>query len=391
MFSKETLQYGRQIASAILGLDALYRQESGDQEGLVVVNMDVGGEVKAQSFASYAEAGQAFTELRDAASLLPEADRRCYYHQLCTSLIAFATWRERGLPFAEQLTRFIHVPAAPASDEELDSLCQQMRTLLTGMGFGGDLAQQCARWEASVRVPADEVPGVIAQLMDEAWDRVEAKLFKIPAPKSDGMRVTCVSGTAFNARCNYLERKVELNTDPVLTRPGLKHLTAHECYPGHYVQFKMRETLARQGQAPADNYLSVVNTAAASVFEGLGDNGLAAIDWIEDDNDRVQALMNRYRSGIGTAAAWRLHALGWKPDRVRDWLRERALVGGEGWVTARMAFISAPARAVLIWSYWWGETVVSRVWRRVAADRRPALLDYLYSRLHSNDSIAMFS
>ncbi len=391
MFSELTLQYGRQIAPAILGLDALYRRESGDEDGLVVLNMDRDGEVQAQNFETYAEAREVFTQLRKAAGNLSEGDRRCYYDQMCTSMIAFATWREKGLPFADQLTRFIHVPAAPASDKELDDLCGQMRTLLNGMGYDGDLKQQCADWEVSVRVPADEVPGVIAELMDEAWDRVEQKLFKIPAPKSDGMQILPVSGMPFNARCDYLERKVELNVDPVLTRPGLKHLTVHEGYPGHYVQFKMRETLAREGKAPVDNYFSVVNTAAASVFEGLGDNGLAAIDWIEDDNDRVQALMNRYRAGIGTAAAWRLHALDWTPERVEEWLRERTLVGGDGWVTARMAFISAPSRAVLIWSYWWGETVVSRVWQRVPATRRPELLSYLYSRLHSNDSIAMFA
>ncbi len=391
MFSEQTLQYGRWIAPAILGLDALYRQESEDEDGLVVLNMDQNGEVEPQNFGSYAEARETFTRLREDAAHLSEADRRCYYDQMCTSMIAFSTWREQGLPFADQLTRFIHVPAAPASDKDLDNLCGQMRTLLNGMGFAGDLQRQCADWEASVRVPADEVPGVIAGLMSEAWDRVEDKLFKLPAPKSDGMNVSCVSGVAFNARCDYQERKVELNVDPVLTRPGLKHLAVHEGYPGHYVQFKMRETLAREGKAPVDNYFSVVNTAAASVFEGLADNGLAAIDWIEDDNDRVQALMNHYRSGIGTGAAWRLHALGWSPEQVQDWLRERTLVGGEGWVKSRMAFISAPARAVLIWSYWWGEAVVSQVWQRVPVERRPELLSYLYSRLHSNDSIAMFA
>ncbi len=391
MFSAQTLQYGRRIAPAILGLDALYRKESGDEEGLVVLNMDVDGEVKAEDFANYAEAREAFTQLRAASAHLSEADRRCYYDQMCTSMIAFSTWREQGLPFADQLTRFIHVPAAPASDKELDDLRGQMRVLLNGMGFTGDLSKQCADWEAGVRVPAAEVPSVVAELMSTAWDRVEEKLFTLPAPKSDGMQVLCVSGVPFNARCDYQQRKVELNTDPILTRPGLKHLAVHEGYPGHYVQFKMRETLTREGKAPVDNYFSVVNTAAASVFEGLADNGMAAIDWIEDDNDRVQALMNRYRSGIGTGAAWRLHALDWTTDKVQEWLREQTLVGGEGWVTSRMAFISAPARAVLIWSYWWGEPVVSRIWQRVPAERRIDLCSYLYSRLHSNDSIAMFA
>jgi hypothetical protein len=183
---------------------------------------------------------------------------------------------------------------------------------------------------------------------------------------------------------------VEINTDPVLTRPGLKHLAVHEGYPGHYVQFKLRETWAREGRAAADVLLSVVNTASSSVFEGLGDAGLHMLGWDEEPDDRVQSLLNRHRAGLGTGAAWRLHALGWDTDRVADWLRGRSLVGGEGWVRNRMAFIAAPSRAVLIWSYWYGEPAVLPVWRATAPARRKHLFAYLHGRLHSTRTVAMF-
>jgi hypothetical protein len=265
-----------------------------------------------------------------------------------------------------------------------------MRSLLNAMGNGGDLAAQCAAWEERARVPADEVPGVLSSLLDEAWDRAEERVTAIPADKSDGMRVTPVSGVAFNARCDYLARTIELNTDPVLTRPALKHLAVHEGYPGHYVQFKLRETMAAAGEAAADVLLSVVNTASSSVFEGIADAGLAAMGWIDDDDDRLQALMNRYRAGIGTGAAWRLHALGWSESAAGDWLRSRSLVGGEGWVSGRMRFLAAPARAVLIWSYWWGERAVAPRWARVPQDERADFVRFLYGRMHSVDTVGMF-
>jgi hypothetical protein len=205
------------------------------------------------------------------------------------------------------------------------------------------------------------------------------------------MRVTTVSGVPFNARCNYTERLVELNIDPILTRPGLKHLAIHEGYPGHYVQFKLRETWYRRGEAPADGLLSVVNTASSCTFEGIADNGLRMLDWIAGDDDRLSALLTRYRAGIGTAAAWRLHALGWPTARVADWLRENALIGGQGWVDNRMRFIMAPQRCALIWSYWWGEASVAPVWERVAPGQRPAFLRFLYGRMHSPQSVAMFA
>jgi hypothetical protein len=104
----------------------------------------------------------------------------------------------------------------------------------------------------------------------------------------------------------------------------------------------------------------------------------------------VQSLLNHYRSGIGTGAAWRIHALSWPAEKVTDWLRSQTLAGGEGWVAGRMRFLSAPARAVLIWSYWWGEACVTLAYLQVPPQRRPEFLQYLYGRMHSNQTVAMF-
>jgi len=388
MLSDSTLAYAEELTPALLGLDALYRAESGDADGLVVLNMSTTH--APARFGSYDEARAAFADLEQRAEALPEPDRRSYYRQACQSAQAFLAWRAGALPFTGQIADFLHVPAAPASDAELETLRREMRALLLGMGYHGDLAAQCAAWEARNRVPPDEVPGVLAELLDEAWERTAARI-ELPAPKSDGMRVTAVSGVPFNARCDYLRRQVELNVDPILTRPALKHLAVHECYPGHYVQFKLRETWYRAGKAPADGLLSVVNTASSCTFEGIADNGLRVIDWIAGDDDRFAALMTRYRAGIGTAAAWRLHAQGWPAAQVEEWLRGQTLVGGEGWVANRMRFIAAPQRCALIWSYWWGEAAVAPAWERVESARRPAFLEFLYGRMHSPQSVAMFA
>jgi hypothetical protein len=75
---------------------------------------------------------------------------------------------------------------------------------------------------------------------------------------------------------------------------------------------------------------------------------------------------------------------------VSEWLRSQSLVGGEGWVANRIRFITAPARAVLIWSYWWGERVVAQAWERVPQDRRSEFLVFLHGRMHSNSTVGMF-
>ncbi|MDA0328003.1 MAG: hypothetical protein O2958_03160 [Gemmatimonadetes bacterium] len=388
--SAGTLDYGREVMTAILGVDALYRAESGDATGLAVLNMDVSNEFSAEPFPSYTEAAERWTALREKAAGLSEPDRRIYYDQLAHSTLAFIRWRSTGLDFESQLGDFLHVPVAPASDGEMDLLRSGLRALLGPMGYNGDLAHQCASWEDRNRVPPDEVEGVSRELMAEAWDLTNEHVIEIPADRSDGMSVEAVTGVPFNARCNYSIRKVELNVEPTLTLPGLRHLAVHEGYPGHYLQFKLREAWYREGTAPADNLLSVVNTASSSVFEGIADSGLAVLGWDTSDDDRVQSLMTRYRAAIGTGAAWRRHALDWTRDATTDWLRGQALTGGEGWVQNRMAFIEAPSRAALIWSYWCGEPAVAPHWARVTPERRADFVRYLYGRMHSNRTVEMF-
>jgi hypothetical protein len=388
MLSDATMAYGEEVAAALLGLDVLFRAEPGESDGLVVVNMSTTH--RPEPFDDYTAAHERFSELERISMALPEPDRRHYYGQLCRSEMAFCRWRQGDLAFADQISGFLHVPPAPASDAELHKLRTAMRELLNGMGYSGDLAAQCAAWEARNRVLSDEVQGTLTELLDQAWDRTAARL-ELPAPKSDGMRVSTLTGAPFNARCDYSHRTIELNIDPVLTRPGLKHLAVHEGYPGHYVQFKLREHAYAHGEAPADNLLSVVNTASSSPFEGIADNGLRVIDWLDSDDDLLSGLLTRYRAGIGTVAAWRLHALGEPAAEVQDWLRANALIGGEGWVANRMRFIAAADRCALIWSYWWGEAIVAPVWEGLPPERRAPFLGYLYGRMHSPQTIAMFA
>lgn len=389
--SPETIAFGDDVIRAILGTDVLYRAESGDETGLAVLNMDTEALFSPEPLGSYPDAMRRWDDLGARAVDLPEADRRTYYGQLADATRAFIRWRSEGLDFETQLGSFLQMPAEPVSEATLDALRGEMRTLLTEMGYHGDLAAQAAAWEDRNRVPPDEVEEVSRELMHQAWVLTNERVVEIPADESDGMTVSAVTGVPFNARCNYLSRRVELNVEPVLTRPGLRHLAVHEGYPGHYVQFKLRETWYRDGVAPADNLLSVVNTASSSVFEGIADTGLAMIGWDDSDDDRVQGLMNRYRSAIGTGAAWRLHALGASHAAATDWLRAQALTGGEGWVQNRMGFVAAPSRAVLIWSYWWGEPTVASAWASaVAAGRKDDFVRYLYGRMHSNRTVEMF-
>jgi hypothetical protein len=388
VLSDATLAYGEKMVVALLGVDDLIKNGAGEEDDrLVVLNM--APDHVPLHFGDIDEAISHFEELRRQSGALPEVDRRVYYDQLCGSTIALMRWRQGLLPFKEQIAQFLHVPPAPASDTELDTLRNALRTRLTAMGFTGDLREQCSAWQERNAVPQDEVAGVLQALMDEAWDRTVQRM-NIPAPKSDAMRVTVVTGASFGARCDYLKRTVELNARPNVTRQSLKHLAVHECYPGHYVQFKLRETWYKDGLAPADGLLSIVNSASSSPFEGIASNGLYVLDWVESDDDYVAELMRKYGSALATGGAWQMHALGRPDEEVHAWLSERALLGNEDGAVQRTRFFAAPQRAALIWSYWWGDRAVEPVWRRQPPERRDDLLRYLYGRMHSVRTVGMF-
>ena len=172
--SERTLAYGTEAIGALLGVDALYRAESGDPTGLAVLNMDTEGRYAADALGSYSEARLRFEDLRDEAASLPEEDRRVYYDDVCLSTLAFIRWRQAGLPFKSQLTEFLHVPAEAPDQESVDGLRRMLRVFLTEMGYAGDLAEQCAAWEERNRVAPEDVPGVLTALLDEAWEEVWA-------------------------------------------------------------------------------------------------------------------------------------------------------------------------------------------------------------------------
>ena len=389
MISDTTLAFSEKVASAFLGADALYRSDpNGDPIGLVIMNL-AGDSIAPEYFENHAAAIDRFLELQQLSVELPEVDRRLFYQQLCHTTMQIMRWLRDGLSFSDQIRDFLHVTGAPPSDQDLDYQRSEIHRLLTEMGYSGYLQAQCRAWQDRNRVPPDEVQGVMEELMDIAWERT-ADLIGLPEPKADGMKVVTLSSDYFNARCDYQKRTVEINIDPVLTRPGLKHLVAHEAYPGHYVQFRLRESLYRAGKATAEGMFSMLKSPSSCLFEGVADHGICTLDWEEGDDDRVMALHTRYRASIGAAAAWRLHALKWEKERAFDWLRTANLLGGDAWVVQRMGYISPRQRGMHVWSYWQGEPRLHRIWQAVDPDRREEFYEYLYSRLHSPQSVELF-
>lgn len=384
--SDRTLAYSESVTDALLGVDTLYREESGDETGLAVLDMSEGR--TPTQFEDYEAALDRFADLEEDTESLPEPDRRTYYRQVCASTRAFIEWRTDGLPFRDQVRRFLHVPADPPSDAEVERIRTEIETHLRSLGYDEALPHAVEEWQADRAVAAADVSSVLSSFLDRTRDRV-LEAFDLSPAMIPEMDARGVSDAPFNAMCDYANRTVVINTDPTITEPWLLKLAIHEGYPGHVLQFALREGWYDQGVAPADGLLSVVNTASSTTFEGIADSGLQFLGMDETDVT-IADLAGRYQTALATIAADRFHRADDSREEIRRYLADNALFGDNGWVDNRVKFLTAPERATLMYSYWHGQPSVSGAFESVPADQRADFFTYLYGRLHSVDTVEMF-
>lgn len=384
--SDATLAFGEDLACVTLGIDALDRklyQTSDDYDGLACINL---GWEKSANFADWADARAALQELASRALSLPEPDRRMYYMQACISLDSFCAWREGKLPrLTDQVSMFLLSDGAPASERYLAAQCRKLDEYFDMLGYKGNLAERTERWKQENLVPGEDVQSVMTELMDEAREICGTFL---PLPE-EPYRVATVNGGPFSARSEVLNLQVVVNIAPTYTRPLLKHLVCHEIYPGHYMQFTLRRELWKQGIAAADGLLSVTNHASSSCFEGLADMGGRFLGWM-DINDRICEVYSDIKSALGTTSSYQREVLGWPDEKVEEYMRQWPLLGGEAGIKSRMEFIKDPTRAALIWSYWRGDQAFQNVMSRLTDEDMPRFYDYIYGRLHTPASLALF-
>ena len=193
----------------------------------------------------------------------------------------------------------------------------------------------------------------------------------------------------FTARCGFAERRMDLNVDNAFTRAALKHLVCHEVFPGHATQLLYTRAEVDAGRSDADALLCTANAVTGCVQEGIGDQGVQLIDWIEDDDDDIHLALRNLKSAVQTTAAWRLMVEHEPVEAVADYMRTVGC-GQDPWVQGRLRMARHPFRGAFIASYYAGNESVRRVRERVAAADRAAFNHYLYGQVHSPRSLEMF-
>ena len=390
MTASESL--GRRVTAVTMGLDRFERSRQGgdsllDGEGLVPIYMG-DGLVAPEAYDSWSEVFDDLDALAVEAAALPGDARGVFLRAMVGSLqTAARLFSGEALSYAQKVSDLVGADPEPVADTLIEELSDRLERALAQAGFNrGDLHDRVEAWEAARAVDPAELEATFRELMAQAKARTDALICETG---DYDMALNPLHDVAFTARCGFAERRMDLNVDNAFTRAALKHLVCHEVFPGHATQLLYTHAEVVAGRSDADALLCTANAVTGCVQEGIGDQAVQLIDWIEDEDDEIHLALRTLKSAVQTTAAWRLMAERQDIAQVADYLR-RVGCGQEAWVRGRLRMAAHPFRGPFIASYFAGNESVRRVRERVGPGERAAFNAYLYGQVHSPQSLEMF-
>ena len=385
-------EFGQRLTALAVGMDQLERhlsqgQGALDSEGLIPIYL--GNDlVAATKLETWDEVFVQLDQLELTAKAYPAGSRQVFLLAMIDSLRAAAQlFNGAELGFSKKLERLVGVPAHAVPNEQLQAMRIKLEILLDAAGYKqGSLSERVGRWESERFLPAEKIEQTFNALMLEGQQRTDAMVF---ATNDYRMKLNLVHGVPYTARCNFNQGLMDLNGDLKFTPSALKHLVAHEVFPGHSTQLLYTLNAAQNGLSTPDVLLCTANTVVGTIQEGIGDQGIHLIDWIESDDDAIFMALRRLRSAAATSAAWYQVGEGWTLEKVRVFLQDTAFPQA-AWLEGRLRFAAHPFRGAFIASYWFGDEAVREVRERTKPENRKAFIEYLYTQMHTPSSLRMF-
>jgi hypothetical protein len=273
------------------------------------------------------------------------------------------------------------------------------RTLEELLPPGGTLPERMALLrksrEISVAQTEKLLPFALAHLRHLTHER-------FPMPQEETFELKFVSNQPWGAYNWYLgdcHSRIEINTDlplHIVGAPGLTSLLAHEGYPGHHTELSNKDTRLFQEAGYTEHCVSLINTPACVVSEGMA---TCALEVLMNEEEQAAWLSNELlpRAGLGHLnaqqelaiikaqirmagvlpnAAFLLHEQGVDAREVSDYIQKYGL-GTEEEARKALEFLSTPLYRSYAFTYHRGSELVRDLFEK-KGDR-----DYWYTRLLS--------
>jgi hypothetical protein len=143
---------------------------------------------------------------------------------------------------------------------------EQLEELLPG---DGRLAERYERWDASIRVPTEQIESTLAAAIAEARARTREL---VGLPSGEDVVLEIVRDKPWWASCDYLgdlRSRIAINVDLPMSSIEVLVLAAHETYPGHHTERCTKEHLLARGRGLLEETLVLSPTPQSLVTEGI--------------------------------------------------------------------------------------------------------------------------
>jgi hypothetical protein len=143
---------------------------------------------------------------------------------------------------------------------------EQLEELLPG---DGRLAERYERWDASIRVPTEQIESTLAAAIAEARARTREL---VGLPSGEDVVLEIVRDKPWWASCDYLgdlRSRIAINVDLPMSSIEVLVLAAHETYPGHHTERCTKERLLARGRGLLEETLVLSPTPQSLVTEGI--------------------------------------------------------------------------------------------------------------------------
>jgi hypothetical protein len=191
--------------------------------------------------------------------------------------------------YADEVEGCYRVRPSSTDEAVFAAAHERLEELLPG---DGPLAERYERWEASIRVPTQQVERTVAAVIEEARARTRGL---VELPDGEGIVLEIVRDKPWLAFCGYLgdlRSRIAVNVTLPMSAIELLILTLHEAYPGHHAERCCKEHLLVRGRGLLEETLVLVPTPQSLVSEGIatlapsvlleGDGGAALAAVIHD-------------------------------------------------------------------------------------------------------------
>lgn len=288
------------------------------------------------------------------------------------------------IPFSTRVATYVGVPGAPVDEQDLQVMEDEIAGLLRAAGYAGSVQSMLRDWRTKRRVAPEAFEARTRGLMDEARRATDALVAPLPpGTRAEFEPIRNVFYNGYSGATGTYLSKITLNADLEWTLPALKHVVAHESFPGHSALNAIRQHQGLTGELPPEAGLYFANTPITPIIEGTCNLGMRLLGWCQSVDDEIVDLEKRQRAGLSATWVFRLHQDGWTRERlIAEMMERRGVPQIEA--ETHFRFLAHPLWCTSIPHYYHGTEAVRAGYLRFKADDRlPELRQILYREVHT--------